>query len=377
MKLHYLALIGGAIILFSSSSSNDEETSKSKFKGTNEYDEGVLRLSFLTNDPKVPRSVRNNNPGNITRGKFKPQGVIGRDEQFHRFESVVFGTRAMIDLLHRYFAAGRNTVNKIISRWAPPKSQGGDNPDHVTREYIAYVAQAIGVNKDASLSFDFNTIQKMVIAMTKQEGGKDKSKVDPQMFWYAWNLQNYIADSSVGGPPAPKGNDKPSSNSTELPINIPLLKLSNGKYVKASFLLDKNLVAAEDVQYYETPTSSKALGVIKKGNSIGTLYSYIDYTTHVWLVFGRPANNNRYLVFYRPTLLDLQPLKDQGTETIDEYQKRLEEAKKADAQSTSDKVIEGAGNLLEKYGKYALGLALLKIGIDAAMKSQNSKKDDA
>lgn len=96
----------------------------------------------------APRSVRNNNPGNIIDSPFaKSQpGYQGSDGHFAIFSSPEQGSQAQAALLRSYIGRGYNTVAKIIGRWAPP-SDGND-----TGAYISRVAKALNVNPNDTLS---------------------------------------------------------------------------------------------------------------------------------------------------------------------------------------------------------------------------------
>lgn len=100
-----------------------------------------------------PRSARNNNPGNIEDGAFAQglPGYKGSDGRFAIFESPAAGTQAQAKLLQSYGQKGINTVEGIISRWAPKEDS---NP---TPAYIQFVAQKLGV--DPKQPLDLNNPQ--------------------------------------------------------------------------------------------------------------------------------------------------------------------------------------------------------------------------
>ena len=73
----------------------------------------------------LPRGYRNNNPlniryyaGNSWKGKVLPN--TDRNNTFEQFINMAYGYRAALYLLRKYINEGNNTVEKIISRWAPP-----------------------------------------------------------------------------------------------------------------------------------------------------------------------------------------------------------------------------------------------------------------
>lgn len=77
----------------------------------------------------TPRSVRNNNPGNLNAGQpwrgLMPRERMNADQKaedrFAVFSTPEWGFRALCKVLLTYeFNYGLKTVNGIIHRWAPP-----------------------------------------------------------------------------------------------------------------------------------------------------------------------------------------------------------------------------------------------------------------
>ena len=69
------------------------------------------------------RGLRNNNPGNIDKGRdeWEGQELPGDDPRFCTFTSMAYGCRALIRTLMTYrMKHGLSTVREIINRWAPP-----------------------------------------------------------------------------------------------------------------------------------------------------------------------------------------------------------------------------------------------------------------
>lgn len=114
----------------------------------------------------APRSVRNNNPGNLKASPFTKSlpGYQGRDKDgFAIFDSPQSGASAQAALLGNYMDRGYNTVAKIISRWAP-KSDGND-----TAAYVKTVARQLGVSPNDALSKD--VIPRLQSAIARVESG--------------------------------------------------------------------------------------------------------------------------------------------------------------------------------------------------------------
>lgn len=114
----------------------------------------------------APRSVRNNNPGNLRVSSFTQSlpGFKGADKDgFAVFDSPQAGASAQASLLQSYIGRGYNTVAKIINRWAPP-SDGND-----TSSYVKTVAKQLGVNPGDPITPDM--IPRLQSAIARVEGG--------------------------------------------------------------------------------------------------------------------------------------------------------------------------------------------------------------
>ena len=93
-----------------------------------------------------PRGLRNNNPLNIRHNADLFQGEIkGNDKLFKTFSSMPYGYRAAFLILATYLSRGDNTIEKIISRWAPPS-------ENKTQTYISTVVKYSGVTADEILT---------------------------------------------------------------------------------------------------------------------------------------------------------------------------------------------------------------------------------
>lgn len=116
----------------------------------------------------LPRGIRNNNPLNIRIGNVWLGEVENpTDLEFEQFVSMEYGLRAAFVLLRRYIRHYHlNTVQKIISRWAPR------NENH-TDYYVASVCSQMGVEKDTPIKYeDTETMYKLVEAMSQVECGQ-------------------------------------------------------------------------------------------------------------------------------------------------------------------------------------------------------------
>lgn len=117
------------------------------------------------------RGLRNNNPGNIRRtpvndlgGPDPWQGLAPQqtDVSFFQFVSAAYGIRAMAIILRGYRNNGRNTISKIITRWAPAS-------ENDVAAYVQDVSSYSGIDPDAPLA---DSDMPMVVAgIIKHENG--------------------------------------------------------------------------------------------------------------------------------------------------------------------------------------------------------------
>ena len=130
-----------------------------------------LRKPIKKGMSKLPRGLRNNNPGNIRLTKGKWQGEIeGTDKSFKTFKDIMWGYRAIFLLLDSYISKGYDTIRKIINRYAPPH-------ENITSSYVKNVSKRAGIKPDKKISSkDIDIIKKIVQQISKSENG-----VEPNM----------------------------------------------------------------------------------------------------------------------------------------------------------------------------------------------------
>ena len=88
------------------------------------------------------------------------------DKQFVQFKSRVYGYRAAFVLLKNYIGKGKDTIGKIIAKWAP--SSDGNN----TQSYINYVSKTTGINASHALKWeDKDDLVEVVRSMAHMESG--------------------------------------------------------------------------------------------------------------------------------------------------------------------------------------------------------------
>lgn len=88
------------------------------------------------------RNVRNNNPLNIRESaNWDGERLTNLDKAFEEYKTPEYGFRAAYIILLQYLERGDNTIEKIITKWAPK----ADN-NH-TGNYIEYVAERMNMSE--------------------------------------------------------------------------------------------------------------------------------------------------------------------------------------------------------------------------------------
>lgn len=131
------------------------------------------------------RGERNNNPGNLN---FVGQAGASLERpggRFARFDTAFDGLRAISRQLMLYAGRGINTVEKIISTWAPPSD--GNN----TRAYIQAVSRQLGVNPQVALNMsDPQVMSALMASIVHHENGRNI---------YPRELITRAASAGIGG----------------------------------------------------------------------------------------------------------------------------------------------------------------------------------
>jgi hypothetical protein len=116
--------------------------------------------------PKLPRGIRNNNPGNIRYDGTKWIGLAAppSDGSFCRFTAAKYGIRAMAKIIMNYGKKhGLDTIRQIIGRWAPPN-------ENDTGAYVNSVALALRYSADAPLNIP-DALPRLCRAIIRHENG--------------------------------------------------------------------------------------------------------------------------------------------------------------------------------------------------------------
>ncbi len=167
------------------------------------------REKVLGTGSNSPRSIRNNNPGNIkferaNRWKGKIPEALNTEKKveygpkkgqpvFEQFEDIKWGARAHLHLLKNAYMKrrGLNTIRGIITIWSPPfDTEFNINQD--TDSYIRFVSEAMGVPEDAKLSNSKSILTNLAYHMARHEAGPEnpiaRKKINLKLFQDAWNL---------------------------------------------------------------------------------------------------------------------------------------------------------------------------------------------
>lgn len=144
-------------------------------------------MSDLRTYTTASLGIRNNNPGNLRTGE-NWKGEIGSNKGFAVFSSVEYGIRAMAkDLTHK-INSGLNTINKYITKYAPPS-------ENDTTAYINNVSNATGIGSNIPLQANPDTLAKLIRAQINVENGVSGNLITNKM------ISDGIALANNGIPP--------------------------------------------------------------------------------------------------------------------------------------------------------------------------------
>ncbi|MBB7203381.1 lytic transglycosylase catalytic [Escherichia coli] len=131
------------------------------------------------------RGERNNNPGNLNFAGQAGASLERPGGRFARFETAFDGLRALARQLMLYAGRGINSVEKIISTWAP----ASDNNN--TTAYIRAVSQRLGVDPRAALNMsDPQIMSALMSSIIQHENGRNI---------YSQELINKAAVAGISG----------------------------------------------------------------------------------------------------------------------------------------------------------------------------------
>lgn len=139
------------------------------------------------------RGERNNNPGNLNFAGQSGASIESPGGRFAKFETSFDGLRALSRQLMLYAGRGINSVEKIISTWAP----ASDNNN--TAAYIQAVSKRLGVSPQAALNIsDPQTMSALMGSIIHHENGRNI---------YSRDLIGKAAVAGIGGPQVAQENN--------------------------------------------------------------------------------------------------------------------------------------------------------------------------
>ena len=147
--------------------------------------------NWLDEQGKLPRGIRNRNPGNIRHGsQWVGLAPEQPDAAFATFTDHVFGLRALMVVLLTYYRRHKlDTVREIIGRWAPPV-------ENDTGAYVDQVAKRLGVGPDEIVNPERReTLIGLARAIVRHENGKPPSGAPAD--WYAADVYDRAADLAL------------------------------------------------------------------------------------------------------------------------------------------------------------------------------------
>ena len=150
---------------------------------------------------RLPRGIRNNNPGNILRAGNNWRGLAPEqpDGEFCTFIAPEWGLRALILVLQAYRRRHIRTVRRIIETYCPPVHTfpDGRTMKQDTRAYVNFVAGGMGVPPDAQIDVTQRTVLRRLLPLiVRKENGQQP--YGPEVFEAAMSLAGIAPDA----PPA-------------------------------------------------------------------------------------------------------------------------------------------------------------------------------
>lgn len=131
-------------------------------------------------EKKLPRGLRNCNPGNIRINSDLFQGEIrpSKDKSFKQFETMAYGYRSVFRILSNYRKNyGLDTIRKMIGRWAPENENDTD-------AYVKAVSDYAGIPADGLINInDREQMIRIVAGMSKVENGREAEMSDVIAGW--------------------------------------------------------------------------------------------------------------------------------------------------------------------------------------------------
>ena len=115
---------------------------------------------------KLPRGIRNKNPGNIKLGtNWDGLAAEQTDPTFCIFDEAVMCIRALMRILLTYrITHNKKNIDSIIRRWAPPS-------ENDTEAYIKFVAKRMEIEPMAMIDNSIEAYLPLVKSIIQMENG--------------------------------------------------------------------------------------------------------------------------------------------------------------------------------------------------------------
>ena len=145
--------------------------------GGNMFPDMAKRLSaggwYNYGDNKMPRGLRNNNPGNLNFvGQYGAKLEDGPNARFAQFPTMLDGIAALDKQVGLYLKRGTNTIDKIMDIYAP-KSDKND-----TAAYKSYLSRFTGLGTKEEIDPSNNEqIKRLIVGIINHENGPAASTI--------------------------------------------------------------------------------------------------------------------------------------------------------------------------------------------------------
>ena len=132
------------------------------------------------NSKRIPRGIRNNNPLNLRVGNnWIGEVGVSTDLTFEQFTEMKWGVRAAFIVLRNYIVRHKcDTIEKIISRWAPSN-------ENDTELYIKHVSYLSWIGAHEPITWEEGKIKRLFNAMCFVENGQ---QISPSVVDEGWLL---------------------------------------------------------------------------------------------------------------------------------------------------------------------------------------------
>lgn len=108
-------------------------------------------------------------------------GQIGRYKGFCKFDSEVYGLRALVVLVRNYIRSGCDTVERIISRYAP-------NTENDLKSYMSFIFMKSGLRPDDKIVYKSHSFYCLLYCISYFETGYVFTEFDLENIYICFGL---------------------------------------------------------------------------------------------------------------------------------------------------------------------------------------------